>query len=402
MMNVKKILISVCFLKWLSAGEIMPGYIYPVDTIYHDDVLKICMLYQKHNGLELYFWNPVTQEATLGLLSFFQPTSLTVLPNKHAFSFIDNDRIKVKEVKKRSPKSVDLYGPYDLTTIAWIDNTNFYFSAKERRHHNLFHATIEGDLFRLTVSNTHHYLYPQKIDNELFFIEHTHDNEFAIKNIKYPTELLKQRIERHNQPVSLEEEVRAIIKNESSLEAYTPVLNIQDATTLIFFDKKTIAGEAIAFLHMTSLTAGFFIRYNDHIDKNQKSLSLDYYMMYYDEGVWKSKFIFTFSIPLHCIIQEKNKILMSESILPFLPYHHDSKIYFTQYDEKEEKLELYSYNYLNRIVVQESKEVGSHQMIFAPYFFNLKLICGGNILPNTKPYINLSSDGRQYFEMLEI
>lgn len=401
MINVKKILISLCSLSLLSAEELMQGYLYPVDTIYHEDVLKMCVLYQKGNGLELYFWDPVTHRSVLGLLSFFQPTSLTVLPNKKAFSFIDNDRIKVKYVDKRSPKSIDLYGPYDLTTIAWIDNDSFYFSAKERRHHNLFHATVEGDLFRLTVSNTNHYLYPQKIDETLFFIEQTEQNEFAIKKIDYPSEVLCNKIIRSNQPVSLEEEVQTIIRNENNRDAYIPLLDIESASTILFFDKKTISGEAIAFLRMVSATQGFFIRYADYIERNQKTLFLDYYMMYYDEG-WKSQFLFTFSVPLYCIIQHKDAIMMSESILPFLPYYNNAMIYFTVYNEECDTLEMCKYSIEEKSIQKKFTPISSHHMFFAPRHFKTKLICGGNLLPDKKPNITLQDDGFQYFDMLSI
>lgn len=402
MINVKKILISLCSLSFLSAEEPMQGYLYPVDTIYHEGILKMCVLYQKGDGLELYFWDPTTHRGILGLLSFFQPTSLTVLPNKQAFSFIDNDRIKVKYVDKRSPKSVDLYGPYDLTTIAWIDNENFYFSAKERRHHNLFHATTDGDLFRLTVSNTNHYLYPQKIDETLFFIEQTEQNEFAIKQIEYPSETLCNKIIKSNQPVSLEEEVKTIIINENNRDLYKPLLDTESAATVLFFDKNMISGEAIAFLRMVSVTQGFFIRYADYIDRNQKTLLLDYYMVHYDIEGWKSEFLFTFSVPLYFIIQQKNKIMMSESILPFLPLFDNSDIYFTLYDEERDALEMCQYNIDKKTIQKNIASTVPHHMFFTPRHFKTKIICGGNILPDKKPNITLQDDGFQYFEMPSI
>lgn len=399
MCNLKKILLFLYSLSYVYAGEEMVGYIYPVDTIYHDGILKMCMLYQKFNGLELYFWDPITHKAILGLLSFFQPSGLSVLPNKQAFSFIDNDRIKIKYVDKRSPKSLDLYGPYDLTTIQWIDNENFYFSAKERRHYNLFHATTDGDLFRITVSNSNHYVYPQKIDATLFFIEKTENNEFAIKSIEYPRQELSHRIARCNQPVSLEDEVQFLMRNETARDAYKPLINIKDSSTLVFFDKKTVEGEIVSFLHMLSSSEGFFIRYSDHIHKNQKSFYLDYYALYYDNNNdnWQYEKLFQFSIPLYCILQERGRVLMSESILPFLPFHDSGIIYFTQYNEDLDSSDIYEYS--NKAIKKVSQSVDSQHLFFAPRRFNDTIFCGGNILLGKNPCISLSNDGTQYFDL---
>ncbi len=399
MTDSKKILLSLSIIASLFAEEPMHGYLYPVDTINHEGKKKMCVLYQKWNGLELYFWDPVTHKSTLGLLSFFQPTSLTVLPNQEAFSFIDNDRIRVKYVNKRSPKSLDFYGPYDLTTITWIDNENFYFSAKERRHHNLFHATTDGDLFRLTVSNTHHYLYPQKVDETLFFIESTEDGDYAIKSIEYPTQYLANKIDKEKRYFSLEDEIRTLIAQEDVRETYKPILDIQSATTLVALEHTRMQETALAFLHMISLTEGFFIQYTDHIDKDQKVLELDYYSLYTNGSEWTHTFLFTFSIPLYFIMYQKGKIVMSESILPFLPFHNGTSIYLTKYDDDKEILELFEYTREDKNLSKCLAGQNYQEIFFAPRRFNGQIICGGSLTGNQKPHVMLKSDGFHYFDM---
>lgn len=399
MTDFKKLLLSLSIIPSLFAQESMQGYLYPVDTINHEGRKKMCVLYQKWNGLELYFWDPVTHKATLGLLSFFQPTSLTVLPNQEAFSFIDHDRIRIKYVNKRSPKSLDFYGPYDLTTITWIDNESFYFSAKERRHHNLFHATTEGDLFRLTISNTNHYIYPQKVGEMLFFIESTDNGDYAIKSIEYPTEYLANKIYKEKQSFSLEDEIRTLITEEAFRETYKPILDIQSARTLIGFERKYMEERALAFLHMTSLAEGFFIQYIDHIDKDQKVLELDYYTLYKNGAEWSFALLFTFSIPLHFIMYQKGKIMMSESILPFLPFHDRDSIYFTKYDDDKEILELFMYTKGDKNLKKCVAAQNNQELFFAPRRLHEKIFCGGSLMGNQKPHVLLKSDGFQYFDM---
>lgn len=382
----------------LAADSVVKGYLYPVDTIYHEDLLKMCVLYQTSNNLELYFWDPATHKATLGLLSFFNPTSLTVLPDKQAFSFIDNDRIKVKEISKRSAKSVDLYGPYDLSCIHWIDNKNFYFSAKERRHHNLFHATIDGDLIRLTVSNTNHYVYPCKINTQLFFIEQNPQGDYHIKTMEYPLEEIEHILEKCSKSISLEEEVQSIMTEEQSKDLYRPILDINSASTVIFFDKETLLGNAIAFLSMVSPQVGFFVRYNDFIHKDQKTLLLDYYTFYQEEQKWKSKKLFTWSLPLSLIIPYKDEIVMNESIFPFLPFHSDSHIYFNNYDQDAEKLALYRYNQQTGEIKECTANGSQSSIFFAPRLLYNKLICGTSHLTNDS-LISLQDDGFHYFNI---
>lgn len=398
MSNLKKILLSLCSIFYIWGNEPFRGYIYPVDTIYHDGILKMCVLYQKQNRLELFFWDPTTEKAILGLLSFFQPTSLTVLPNKEAFSFIDNDRIKIKYLSKRSPKAIDLYGPYNFTTVSWIDNENFYFSAKERRHYNLFHATIHGDLVRLTVSNTYHYLYPQKIDETLFFIEETTEGCVSIKKIQYPVELINAKLMR-NKDVSLEEEMRTIMQQESNKSVYTPLLDIESASTLIALNATECQNSSIAFLKMKSLIEGFFVSYITHIEPKQTTLILQYYRIYNHNNNWHKEFLFDFSIPLYLVLPTKKEITMSESIFPFLPFHTESSIYFTYYNEDTDSLELYEYQ--NRS--GSTKKVvasGYHkELFFAPRCIGQKIIHGGNVLEDHKPGIYLKDDGYQYFAM---
>ena len=79
-------------------------YVYPVGQI--DDTL--CIIHQTqptfikgaYNYIELLFWNMKTKEIRKGLLSYYTPAGLQVIPNKQAFSFIHDDFIRIKDLNK--------------------------------------------------------------------------------------------------------------------------------------------------------------------------------------------------------------------------------------------------------------------------------------------------------------
>ena len=112
-------------------------YVYPVAAASAEQVY---VLYQKSTDhIELWLWNSITKKASKALLSTFSPAGLQLLPDGSSFSFIDNDRIRVKLQGKRQPRAVGFCEPvYDISLIHWINNESFYFSAKEKERFQYF------------------------------------------------------------------------------------------------------------------------------------------------------------------------------------------------------------------------------------------------------------------------
>lgn len=390
--------ISCLLILYVKAHE---GYMYPVGSVYHEGILKLAILHQKKNSLDLYFWDTDTGKATPGLLSFYEPLSFTAVPNLKAFSFINNDRIRIKEIEKRSFKSLDLFGPYDFTTISWIDSKSFYFSAKERHHNNIFHATSEGDLLRLTVSNDSHYVYPCKIDNMLFYIETIEDGSQSIKYTSYPLEQIEKYLQENKKCISFEEEFKHLIQEEKKeSRQYKPFIDVKNVTTALNFSDNFLPNTSIAFLSMQNPTTGFFISHALQIEHNASFIACNYFLFNYTEQAgWHYSLLFTFTLPLYLILPYKNEITLDESILPLLPKVYKKDIYYSSYDVVTHSLHIYRYNLEEGTKTQCT--YGNNKMYWSPYLHKDTLYYGGKIINDctNEPTMQLDEHGFHYFTL---
>lgn len=391
--------ISLLF-QQVHAGE---EFLYPVDTIVHEGIEKLCILHQKGNHLELWFWDPTDQSTVKGLLSSFTPAGLAVLPEKNAFSFIDNDRVRIKFVDKRSPKSLDLYGPYDLTTLHWIDTETFYFSAKERQHGNLFHATLGGDLFRLTLSDHNDYTYPQKIGETLFCVERSDRYGYAIIKTDYPTKELHQQLRTVLNVSDFESRFRLALEQEGE-SGYKAYLDLKNAERL-FCTTET----SIAFLSMKDQNHGFFVEHPEVVDLGDETMKFRYMMLFFQEGAWQTTQLFEFTLPLHFILPKRGTTRLYESILPLLPSydaHSKPQIYFLDYDHTLDGLNVFSYDLESGVITQKTTTQFFGQSYFTPRSIGNSLFCGGTVTHNFRndkgPHINIDPSGTQYFTFLEL
>jgi len=372
-------------------------YLYPVDTIEHEGQQKLCVLHQKGSRLELWFWSPETKEATKGLLSYFTPAGVTVLPNKKGFSFIDHDRVRVKSVNKRSPKSIDFYGPYDLTRIHWIDEKTFYFGAKERQHSNLFHATIDGDLYRLTVSNTNDYIYPQKVGEKLFFIERNAQLEYSILQAPYPSKKLAQLIEHDLYSADFQITTKPALGEEES--PYQALIDFDAAERIVNMGTKTIA-----FLKMQTAKRGFFVEHPEIAERTQKSLPFSYHLLYKETEGWKTKKLFEFELPLHLLVVKKGRTRLYESILPLLPYYDNSTIYYVTLCPKTDSLDVFAYHLNSGAIEQKTFSERFEQNYFTPRIAGNSLFCGGSVCYDIRnvlaPSLDVDESGTEFFTFL--
>lgn len=364
-------------------------FLYPLETIIEEGIEKMCVIHQKGSSLELSIWNPENNHSHKALLSSFTPAGVKVLPNKKSFSFIFNDKIRIKNLEKRSPRTLDFYGPYDITTIEWIDDQSCYFSARERDHVNLFHATIEGDLYRLTESTTCNYLYPQKINESLFFIAHSKDG-YSLMRTEYPTEKINTQFctDRCKDNCNLEH----LLKNET--EDQIIFLNENSLETLLAKND-----QALAFLTMTSHTSGFCVGYSELIERSQDTMTFSYYRIK-DQPEWSLEELFTFTLPLELIVHKKGHTRLYESIIPLLPYYdkHTSSLYFVSLENNGLGLNVYRYCLENDQTILVLSSENPHKHYFTPRRFGNQLLCGGTIIADTDnlPTIHLSSQGQEF------
>ena len=396
MLIFKKSIVWAMFL-WSFQSIAFQEFLYPVGIIQHEGREKICVLYQKNSHLELWFWDPESLEAIKGLLSSYTPGGVNVLPNQAAFSFIDNDRIRIKDLSKRSPGNLDLpYGPYDLSTIEWIDNQSFYFSARFREHLNLFHATKEGELFYLTRSNSAHYSYPQKIENTLFYLVKNNEEETTIEQAQYPVETLPKRT--WDQEQNFKEQLKKLFEEENDTFTKTYL----DTSTQKKLYSWSNPEKELAFLFMKDANKGYFLTHPATIGHSDNYMTFECYTFECDSEVMPKK-LFSFDIPLHLLMPKHNQPeRLYESILPLLPMYYDDAVYYTH--DSGLGLRIYKYHEINNKseVVTESHSYSAHH--FAPLCYGNKIYYGGTIshgddLSHTSPEMFINEKGKHNFDL---
>lgn len=355
-------------------------YIYPVGYLSDNLEEKLYILYQKSiHHIELWTWNIHTKVVEKVLLSIFFPASFTMLPDQSGFSFIDNGKIKINYFNKRSPKSIDIYESiYDMTLINWIDNFACYFSAKEHEHYAIYQVNIHGELERLVFDRQYDCMYPQKIENKLFYIKRGL-GAYSIVQAEYPV-ITYDPNNTFNNTENFEERVAALMKKESQSQR-SGLVDINECTPIVDFES-----EPIMFLRMISIDTGYVIQYPVSIDAQDKTIRFSYYQIKKDlnKKNWNKKELFTFELPSHLLLPQSSSCLY-ESILPLIPRHIDSDIYFMDCcSYKNLHLNLYRYS-LDDLRLYKcpgfvtGQDNFPHNFCFAPIKVGSQIIYGGSM-----------------------
>ena len=324
-------------------------YLYPVDTIVDEENReKICVLYQNEKTqLILYFWDPETKKAVKGISSCYTPAGLVSFAHKKMFSFVDNDQLRLKKIIKRSPVTVPLCGPYDLTMIHWIDDSTCYFGAWERGTENLFSATITGTVYRLTASITTHYCLPSKVEDRLFFIAKDGTKQ-SLVSASYP-----------------------VIEKKAEWESQEDIFNktiVTSIDTLLIFDSSI----NVLFLKMETKTDGFFVYTTHTMTNNSFCYQFSCACITKKAETWHVIKLFDFYIP-KAIFSEKTAFYLYESLFPFFPKKRDFFFYFSSYDEGTQAVELYAYS----IETNSTKKISCHAQGEYPICLFSPIYCAG-------------------------
>ncbi len=325
----------------LSAAE----YIYPVASLNNGETI-LCIHQYTPTNIELLSLNTQTHQTEQILWSVFNPAGLQMLPDNSGFSFIDNGRLRIKSFQKRSPKSIDFDEPlFAINTLHWIDNHSCYCSAQYNNNFALFELHDDGSVEYLRAAEGKDYMYPQKIDSELFYIERC-----ATKN-------------------SLAD-VHYSIASCSYIKSNTPSTQ---ANIIADFNNKPII-----FLTMISDTQGFVLEHAQHIDTESPTTSFVYHHIIKEGGIWSTKALFSFCVPSYLLLDNEERLY--ESILPLLPRIEGDKIYFVDCTKNTDYiLEPYVYN-LTTKVIQKIDLDQQKGHCFTPMLCGNMLYCGGTRL----------------------
>lgn len=336
MQLLKKIFLLASFTTTLLALE----YVYPVKT----NSQSVFYIYQKSlSDLELWRYDIHGQEPQITKLLYwrFLPANFKLLPDNKSFSFIDSDRLQVKQFIKRSPVVVEFEMPvFGLTEINWLDSTTCYFSAKQNQHFVIFKVSIDSGRMEILANEPDiDCLCPRLIDDQLFFIaRHDGDRSSSI-----------------------------VIKNGLSKDGLS-----KDGIIDCGYQQ-------IIHLQMLSQSLGFYIEHMPYIDENSNLITLICHKIELRNKSWKNIKLFKFHIPKAYILGEQR---LYESVAPFLPRAYQDILYFSDINSnqlKQFQSSLFSYDLLSNKTTQILNSCPG-QVFFAPVICGDKLFYG-QVLP---------------------
>ncbi len=349
--------IFIFFCQYIHAHE----YIYPVAVSQRG---SFYLIYQKTpNHIELWEWTLQTNYADQLLMSRFTPAGFQLLPDEDGFSFIDNGILKIKKWLKRSPRTIEFDAPiYQVEVVHWLDNTTCYTSGKYKNNFGIFQIDYEGEVTPIYLHETADCMYPQKVYDELFYIERDHDWNYRIMQAIYEPALGKNFEERHS-----------FKENQQ-----------QDAVEIIDFKK-----QPIVFLSMVSESEGFVVGHPPTVNRTEQAIYFEYYHLK-KENDWHVEKLFSFNIPADLLFVGSPARLY-ESILPLLPRHYATKIMFTTADNTE--LSLSVYDLISKSITKLSNTKG----LFPP----VNLMSGGE-LTEDGPTMGIGKSGGVAIELVNI
>lgn len=327
------------------AGELL----YPVGSDAQRNLLYL--IYQKTpSHIELWSWNPTTKQAEQMLLSRITPAGFRLLPDGKSFSFIDQGLLKIKQPLKRSPRTIEFDAPlYHVELVNWIDDKSCYTHGKYLDRFGLFHITIDGEVFPLCMSDTADCLYPQKVGEDLFYIERDAQWRYRIVKTSY---LLSPAFDNFQE-------------RRAWHDTHRPIQEM-----IIDF-----AQRPIVFLLMISAQEGFVLEHDRAMSRRDRTVEFSFHHISKQEGgVWRAERLFQFSIPSRFLFLGKEDRFY-EALLPLLPRQMGGQILYV--DALEKELGLFGY---------DQGEMGTRQLLssssqsfFAPILFKGQVFCGGTL-----------------------
>ena len=316
-------------------------YLYPVGMSVKQE--RVYVAYQKTaTHLELWEWDYITGYANQLLLSRYSPAGFTLLPDESGFSFIDNGLLKIKQFIKRSPRTIAFDAPiYQVELVHWMDPTTCYVAGRYNDYSGIFQIDWDGMVQPAIYQEGRDALYPQKIDDLLYYIERTEDDaQYRLVCTHYQ-----------------------IASHEEWNERITACQTHKRGETLIDFQS-----QPIAFLHMSSHDEGVAVGYPLAISRKDKAIPFKLYRLFIEGQKWNAKELFSFSIPTALLLSGTNQRLY-ESILPLLPKVCQNHIYFVD-SSTTEFLTLHRFDLSTAEITQCAKG--------AQHYFGVCPFEGGN------------------------
>lgn len=335
-------------------------FIYPV--AHYKNLNQIVFLYQKSfDTIEVWFYDEQTKIMTQQLSSFCIPANFSILPTNNGFSFIDQGFIKIKYFNKRSPQTILMYEPISfISSMNWIDEETFYFTAREGDYYQTFQGTTNSELKRLS-SQPVDTLYPNKIGDSLYAIKRDDNSEYKITMQPWnPTDF-----------------------NSCSNETQQEKIIVE------------LSNKPLCFLKMICDQEGFCLQAPQLKKNHDKVYNFScHHLIQKADNTWQLDELFNFGIPVKYVHGPDR---LYESIERFLPnYTVQGFVYYVDFNETENRFELLEFNVATKTTKKLThdfmkKNCLQQQKIFAPQIFDEKIYCG-IIIEQTKNSIDTQNN----------
>ena len=348
-------------------------YLYPVAQSRDG---AVCVIYQKSpSHIELWLWDKETKKISPGLLSRFTPAGISLLPDRRAFSFINNDMLMVKQFLKRSPGSLEFSQPlYDLTLPVWTSENACCISARKRERNGIFYVDRCGEVGTIIWDGVYDYLYPQKVGDDLFCVMRTGqegERRHQIIKIRYP------QIETGGDCV-FDEKKQLTSPCDETLSGELRGAIFEPAGNYEMVGGTNVA--PASFLNMVSGEVGYFVSHPASVGQKMTLVPFSYHRVAREGGSWTTRQLFSFELPLDLLLFDPVTRLY-ESVLPLLPQRIGDSIYFSQVTRGEcgVNVNLFRYHEATDQIEQLSFASRENEHFFRPFDLGDCVMCGGTL-----------------------
>lgn len=325
-------LCGASFLVLYAMGLSSTEYIYPLIKGSHNGQDTIIFMHQTPaQETRLWSLNMETNHYEQLLSSQYNPVGVTLLPDTSGFSFLDNGLIKVKKFSKRSPKIIEIYEPiYAIASVQWIDACTCFFYAKQGNRYGIYQADLDGQLSVIIKNSSYDYLYPQKIDNDLFFIERDLAGNYAVQTIAYPC--IKDSVK------SLDEALNCVQDAIGSCD---------NQLTMVQRFKERI----IVSFSMIDKQKGFVVEHSPVMNLSDAVITFRFHTISRDyKNIWNTKELFSFSLPTYLFFDKER--MLRDALSAVFPRLTSDGIYFISSRVGDNNMSLYHYSeYSGEIII---------------------------------------------------
>lgn len=328
--------------------NIKSNLIYPVNILEEDGKNKLFVIYQKNiNEKELWSIDTTNKKVEKNISFFLCPLAIKILPGNIGFSFINNNKLKIKYFHKRSVKSIQFDDVLnDFTDLEWINDKVCYFSAKRYNRNVIMIYNIDGHNLKIIEENNFgESLKPQKFENKLFYIVRS-DKLYSIFRTNFLNPF--EEDDQNNKIIEFKEE--------------------DNLAKIIDFQEKPIV-----FLKVFSKESGFFAKIENFLE-DENVYTISYNKFTQKDLNWDVEKLFTFKI--------KNiNDCFNKNLDVFMPHHFKNQyqnddIFFTNLDDNEN---MNIFNYCNSKITQQTFSINQH--LFAPFLVKDKFYYGKFLAP---------------------